>query len=151
MDGKIYKVFVSSTYEDLREERSAVQRALLQLGCLPIGMELFPAADEETWQFIESQIDDADYYVIIVAGKYGSVAPDGTSFTEKEYDYAVAKKKPGIGFVHGDPGSIISDRTEKENDRRSKLELFLTKVKQRPVRHYTTPHQLASEVIASFV
>jgi len=44
---KIYKVFVSSTYEDLREERAAVQKGLLQLGCLPVGMELFPAADEE--------------------------------------------------------------------------------------------------------
>ena len=26
---KIYKVFVSSTYEDLREERAAVQKGLL--------------------------------------------------------------------------------------------------------------------------
>jgi hypothetical protein len=63
---KIYKVFVSSTYEDLREERAAVQKGLLQLGCLPVGMELFPA-DEETWNFIKSQINDSDYYVVVVA------------------------------------------------------------------------------------
>jgi hypothetical protein len=44
----IYSVFVSSTYEDLREERAEVQKALLKLHCLPIGMELFGAADEET-------------------------------------------------------------------------------------------------------
>jgi hypothetical protein len=47
----IYSVFVSSTYEDLREERAAVQKALLQLHCMPIGMELFGSADEETWDF----------------------------------------------------------------------------------------------------
>src|SRR5262245_31099313 len=40
----IYSVFVSSTYEDLREERAAVQKALLQLKCMPIGMELFGSA-----------------------------------------------------------------------------------------------------------
>jgi hypothetical protein len=35
------------------------------------------------WDFIKSQIDDADHYVVVVAGKYGSVAADGMSFTEK--------------------------------------------------------------------
>ena len=67
----IYSVFVSSTYEDLREERAAVQKALLQLKCMPIGMELFGSADEETWEFIKRQIDDCDYYVVIVAGNTG--------------------------------------------------------------------------------
>jgi Domain of unknown function (DUF4062) len=151
MDGKIYKVFVSSTYEDLREERAVVQKALLQLDCFPVGMELFPAADEETWEFIKRQIDDADYYVVMVAGKYGSVAADGISFTEKEYDYALEKKKPAIGFVHGRPGSIVSERTESLPERRSKLEAFLQRIKQRPVRQYTNPHELGLEVTTSFV
>ncbi len=42
----IHVVFISSTFEDLREERAAVQKAVLQLGCLPIGMELFPSDGE---------------------------------------------------------------------------------------------------------
>ncbi|MFX9257984.1 DUF4062 domain-containing protein, partial [Acinetobacter baumannii] len=33
----IYKVFVSSTFADLREERAEVQKALLKLNCLPVG------------------------------------------------------------------------------------------------------------------
>ncbi len=151
MDGKIYKVFVSSTYEDLREERAAVQKALLQLDCLPVGMELFPAADDETWDFIKTQIDDADYYVVVIAGRYGSAAPDGISFTEKEYDYALEKKKPSIGFVHGDPGAIAVARAERTEEARAKLNAFLNKVKQRPVRTFTSPHQLALEVTTSFV
>ena len=151
MDGKIYKVFVSSTYDDLREERAAVQRALLQLDCLPVGMELFPAADEETWEFIKSQIEDADYYVVVVAGRYGSVAPDGLSFTEKEYDYALAKNKPTIGFVHAYPGSIAVERSEQLAESQSKLVAFLQKVKRRPVRTFTNPHELALEVTTSFV
>ena len=109
MADKIYKVFVSSTYEDLRDERSEVQKALLKLGCLPVGMELFPAADEETWEFIKSQIEDSDYYVLIVAGRYGSLSSDGTGFTEREFDYAQEKRIPTIGFVYGKMGAIARE------------------------------------------
>jgi Domain of unknown function (DUF4062) len=151
MDGKIYKVFVSSTYDDLREERAAVEKALLQLDCLPVGMELFPAADEETWDFIKSQIDDCDYYVVIVAGRYGSVAADGISFTEKEYDYAVSKRKPSIAFLHGFPGNISVDRSERTEERLAKLQTFISKIKKRPVRLFSNPHELALEVTTSFV
>jgi hypothetical protein len=79
----IYKVFVSSTYQDLREEWAEVQKALLKLNCLPVGMELFPAADADTWEFIKDQINDSDYYVVLIAGRYGSLAEDGLSFMKK--------------------------------------------------------------------
>ena len=36
---KKYQVFVSSTYEDLQEERKKVMEALLQMNCFPVGME----------------------------------------------------------------------------------------------------------------
>jgi hypothetical protein len=42
-----YQVFVSSTFIDLKEEREAVIRALLEMNCIPAGTELFPAIDEE--------------------------------------------------------------------------------------------------------
>jgi len=37
-----YQVFVSSTYEDLREERQQATQAILEAGCFPSGMETFP-------------------------------------------------------------------------------------------------------------
>lgn len=80
---KIYKVFVSSTYEDLREERAAVEKGLLQIDCWPVGMELFPAADQETWDFIKSQIDDSDYYVVVIA--VGTVAKGLTELVLRKW------------------------------------------------------------------
>jgi hypothetical protein len=148
---KIYKVFVSSTYEDLREERAQVQKALLKLNCLPVGMELFPAADDDTWEFIKTQIVDSDYYVLLIAGRYGSLGADGRSFTEMEFDYALEMKKPTIGFVHGNRGSISRDNSETDPDRAKKLESFIAKVRSRLVRHFTTPQELALEVTTSFV
>jgi hypothetical protein len=42
---KRYQVFVSSTDEDLIVERPEVIQALLELKCIPAGMELFPEAE----------------------------------------------------------------------------------------------------------
>jgi hypothetical protein len=50
---KRYQVFVSSPYMDLQDERAEVIRALLELDCIPAGMELFPAADDDAWTLIE--------------------------------------------------------------------------------------------------
>lgn len=85
---KRYQVFVSSTYQDLIPERIEVIQALLELDCIPCGMEYFPAADETQWDFIKKLIDESDYYIVVIAGKYGSVDETGKSYTQKEYEYA---------------------------------------------------------------
>ncbi len=74
---KRYQVFVSSTKRDLAAERLEVITALLNMACLPASMEFFPASDESSWDLIKKIIDDCDYYVVIVAGMYGSLVPDG--------------------------------------------------------------------------
>jgi hypothetical protein len=58
-----YQVFVSSTYRDLQQERQQVMQALLELDCIPAGMELFPATDDDQWTLIKKVIDNSDYYV----------------------------------------------------------------------------------------
>jgi hypothetical protein len=147
----IYSVFVSSTYDDLREERAEVQKALLKLRCMPIGMELFGAADEETWEFIKRQITECDYYVVVIADRYGSLAADGLSYTEKEYDYAREIHKPVLAFIHGNRGSIPRDKTESDADKRRKLDAFIQKVEGFPVDFFASPHELATQVTVSFV
>ncbi|MEO1406102.1 MAG: DUF4062 domain-containing protein [Pseudomonadota bacterium] len=42
-----YQVFISSTYNDLKDARQEVSQALLRADCFPAGMELFPATDME--------------------------------------------------------------------------------------------------------
>jgi hypothetical protein len=81
MSDKRYQVFISSTYEDLKEERRAVEQTIIRAGDFPVGMEAFPAADEEQFEFIKTIISQCDYYVLIVAGRYGTLAPDVKSYT----------------------------------------------------------------------
>src|ERR1043166_5779579 len=103
-----HQVFVCSTYEDLIIERQQVIHALLELDCIPAGMEMFPAADEDSWSLIKEVIDDSDYYVVILAGRYGSTTEEHIGFTEREYDYAASVGKPILAFLHEDPSKIIA-------------------------------------------
>jgi hypothetical protein len=148
---KRYQVFVSSTFQDLQEERTQVMQALLYLDCIPSGMELFPAANEDQWTLIKKVIDDCDYYVVVVAGRYGSMAEDGVSYTEKEYRYALDSNKPILGFVHGKPENIPSKFTESDPMARKKLEEFRNLVRRKLVRSYDSPEKLGTEVMQSLV
>lgn len=147
---KRYQVFVSSTYADLKEERRAVIQAVIELNCIPAGMELFPAADEEQFAFIKRVIDDCDYYLLIVAGRYGSVAGDGVSYTEKEYDYAVSRGLPVIALIHENPGQIVFDKSEKDPGLRARLDTFKEKVcTGRVVKFWKNTQELSGFVFQS--
>ncbi len=128
LEDKRYEVFISSTFIDLKEEREKVTRAVLKLDCFPAGMELFPAADATQWKVIQRAINRCDYYVVLVAGRYGSKDEDNLSYTEKEFDYAVLKRIPILAFVHGDPDSIQVGKTDQNDEARKRLEAFRKKV-----------------------
>ena len=110
-------------------------------------MELFPSADDEQWAFIQREIDSSDYYILITAGKYGTLAPNGLSFTENEYDYAVSLKKYVMSFVRKDLTKVPAGQSEMDPDRRDKLESFHKKVtRSKLVRFYENPDELKALV-----
>ncbi|MEE9286473.1 MAG: DUF4062 domain-containing protein [Gammaproteobacteria bacterium] len=37
---------------------------------------------EEQFQFIKKVIDDGDYYILIIGGRFGSLSGEGISYTE---------------------------------------------------------------------
>ena len=149
MDKK-YQVFVSSTYEDLQEERKAVMESLLQMNCFPVGMEYFNASDESQWEVIKQLIDECDYYVLIVAGRYGSIEETtGKSYTQKEYEYAVSKRVPVISFLHKDPSSLAKSKTENNKESENKLESFKKDIQSRLCKYWTNSDNLASQVVLS--
>lgn len=125
---KRYQVFLSSTYADLREERQQVLHAILDAGCIPVGMESFPANDNDAWKFIEAVIRDCDYYVLVMAGKYGSEAKDGKSYTQKEYEYAKSLGIPVLAFPFRDIGELKGHNLETDETRRAKLAEFRKQV-----------------------
>jgi hypothetical protein len=147
---KRFQVFVSSTYTDLKEERSRVIQTLLEMDCIPAGMELFPAADEEQWSFIKKIIDDCDYYLLIIGGRYGSTGDDGLSYTEKEYDYAVSKGIKVIAVLRENPDDLPAERSELDPEIRARLTTFREKVATgRLVKFWSKTEDLAGLVSLS--
>ena len=143
MQDKRYSIFISSTFEDLKAERQAVQDVVISAGDFPVQMESFPAADEDQFEFIKALIDKCDYYVLIVAGRYGAFADDGMSYTEKEYRYAVSKGVPVLVMLHGDRGSIPSNKSEPSEEGQRRLAVFIKEIETNRLRKaWTTPDAL---------
>ena len=121
----IYKIFVSSTFKDLIDERIKVMTTIVNCGHLPIGMEQFPAAPIEAWEYIKLLIDNADYYLLLLAGKYGTVHPiTGKSYTQMEYEYAKEKGVPVIFLTYKDVNKLPFGQCESDPAIRQRLEEF---------------------------
>lgn len=148
---KKYQIFISSTYEDLKEERRKVQDTILSMQQFPIGMEMFSAADGEQWEIIRETIDSSDYYVLIIGHRYGSVIEEGEytgiSYTQKEFRYALEQKIPILAFLIDNSVAVTLEKMEQDADKREKLEQFKDEVKSgRMVQWWTSKDDLANKV-----
>lgn len=146
---KRYQVFVSSTYVDLIEEREEAVQAILKAGCFPAGMELFPAADESQWDMIKETIDESDFYVLIIAGRYGSTIRHGRkiiSYTEKEFEYAKKTKKTILAFIYENPEELPEKRVDL--DHKTELAQFREKIKHgRIVEFWRSKEELRAKIL----
>jgi len=147
---KRYQVFVSSTYTDLIEEREIVIKTILEFDCIPAGMELFPATDEKQFDYIKKVIDNSDYYLVIVGGRYGSLTNEGISYTEKEYDYAVKKGINVIALLHSNLDVLPFNKSETNEEARLKLINFRKKLENgRIVKKWRNASEIASVTASS--
>ena len=87
----------------------------------------------------------ADYYVVVIGGRYGSLLADGVSFTEKEYNYAVEQNIPVLAFLQK-PQPDCGEGSES----RGKLAKFCQRVERnRNVELWSTRHELRAAVAES--
>jgi hypothetical protein len=149
---KVFQVFVSSTFSDLADERRQVTNTLAKAGYIAAGMELFPATDQQQLDFIKRVIDRSDYYVVIVAGRYGSLADDKLSFTEHEYEYALSKGIPVLAFLHAEPDKIETGKTDKDPAKAKSLEAFRARLSMgRIVDFWKSAPDLCTTVLTAVV
>ena len=111
-DKRKFSIFVSSTYEDLKDERQALMGVALENNFIPVGMEQFHAAPINQWNVITRMIDECDFYLLVIGGRYGSIDEEtDISYTEKEYRYAKNKKLPVLVLI-----KQLSAITESQKD-----------------------------------
>jgi len=94
------KVFLSSTFIDMEDYRTAAFEAIEQHGHQCTRMETFPAASREIPEFCREKVSECDVFVLILGGLYGTPIPSrNISYTEDEFDAAEELKKDHLVFV----------------------------------------------------
>ncbi len=126
MNKRKYQIFISSTYMDLKKVRREISKVILNMGQIPVGMEQFPAASVEQFEYIKKQLDDCDYMVLVIGNRYGSICEEtALSYIEMEYDYAVKNNIPVLTFICRNP------KSSKNCDNVDALNKFIKKVSKK--------------------
>jgi CheY-like chemotaxis protein len=144
------KIFLSSTYEDLREHRAKAAQAIERLDQQGVRMEVFGARPSDATEVSLDEIDASDAFLGIYAHRYGYVpAGSSISITEREFDFAREHSKPTFCFVVDEEFPWSPKFIEREPGQ-SKLKLFKERISTTFVRdNFTTPDDLAYKVASS--
>ena len=127
------KVYLSSTYEDLKDYRESVYRTLSKFERIQkiVAMEDYVACDERPVNKCLRDVEKCDAYIGLFAWRYGFIPDeyDDLSITNLEYLKAVKKNKPIFiflvkdktswpnDFIDKSPDNIINFRNKLQNDR----------------------------------
>lgn len=98
------QIYISSTFEDLQDQREAVYHVLRRQGHDVVAMEDYVARDERPLDRCLADVRGCDVYVGLFAFRYGYVPVDqpeavGRSITELEYREAGKERKERLCFI----------------------------------------------------
>ena len=142
-------VFLSSTAKDLAKHREAVYRAIGGLdGWRCVWMEDFGARNWEADDFCREKVAECDVLVGIAGHLYGSCPPGSEqSFTEREYDAAVAAPVPRLMFIAPEDFPLPANLWEPD-EKREKQRAFRDRVSTERIRDsFASADDLARRVV----
>jgi NAD-dependent SIR2 family protein deacetylase len=103
--GTKIRVFISSTVEDLENERNQVVARVRQLNFEPVNMEGWAASPSPPWERIRKELESCHLFVLILGKRYGYIpttgagADDGLSVTHMELRKARELGLPVLPFL----------------------------------------------------
>jgi len=84
-----FQIFISSTFQDLVEQRKQAIEVVFERGHIPIALERFSASNESDLEVITHAIKECQIYLLILGHRYGDIVPGrDISFTELEFQIA---------------------------------------------------------------
>lgn len=139
------RVYVSSTAQDLQEQRRTVIDAVRRTGCEPVAMESYGADGRRPIEVCLADVASCEVYVGIVAWRYGSCPPGETkSFTHLEYESAVSLGKHILLFHLGGGAAWPPDHVDRSQ--RQVRKFRADQAKNHVVDTFLTADQLAAGV-----
>ena len=150
----VKKMYISATFKDLEEHRAAVALALRKMGYLVRCMEEYTATDERTDVHCKEDVATCDFYVGILAQRYGWIPPgEQRSITESEYRQARSQRERTrcLMFLLQDDATwpltwvdALHDKTSAE-----KLAAFKRELVGESTHSFRTVEDLVDEVMAA--
>jgi len=147
------KIYISATFNDLKEHRAAVALALRKMGYLVRCMEEYTATDERTDARCKEDVATCDFYVGIIAQRFGWCPPgDERSITQIEYLQARSQPERTrcLMFLLEDDAAWPLTWVDALTDQKSaeKLAAFKRELVGESTRPFRTVGDLVQEVIA---
>jgi hypothetical protein len=141
-------IFVGSTYEDLKDYRSAVMAALHRLETIVRGMEYFGSKPESPKKECLKAVASCRVYIGIFAMRYGSIDEEtGKSMTHLEFDEAAGLKLPSLIYLIDEDNQPVLPKFVDTGDKAEHLKKLKGELKKRfTVSFFTTPEDLAKRV-----
>ncbi len=125
-------VFISSTFEDLREHRKKVWETLTKYEVNVRGMERFGARKEAPLQTCLAEVEQSDIFVGIICQRLGTIDQSSSkSFTQREYEKALELKKEIFIYLIDDKNGKIALQYIDYGENHEKLESFKSILKER--------------------
>lgn len=93
-----YRVFIAHDVTELESVAIEASFELVKHQCIPMGIGLKPASQNNHWEIIRSMIDESDVVFLIVGDSYGELSPSGVSYVHMAYIYATTQGKPILPF-----------------------------------------------------
>lgn len=137
-------IFISSTWEDLKPEREALEKALHRMQDTAFaGMEYFGSRPDTPKHVSLAEVDRSDVYIGIFAHRYGS------GITEAEYRRARQRGIPCLIYFKDDSVPVMPVHVERDTEKVTKLEALKRELKQHhTVSVFHSPDHLATQVVA---
>lgn len=143
LNSSFKSVFLSSTFEDMKEYRKAIIDRIIKRRMVPICMENWGANANKVTSVITDEVKKADIYLGIFGTRYGYVDENtNMSMTEIEYREALASNKPILVYI---AKNAKDDITTGDNSQKM-LELLTEIEKERIVYYFNSIDQLGEQV-----
>ena len=135
------KIFVSSTYLDLKKYRAEAKKAIEESGNEFVGMETFQSHTHEPTEFCPGRVEECDALVLLVAYRYGNI-PEGEkiSITHLEYEHALRNKIPVRVYLTDDEYPWQPKFIDKNRESIDRFRTLL--LKKHTCSFFTTPASL---------
>lgn len=136
-----YHVFISSTQDDLKNERAVLTRLIWEIGHIPVCPDDFDITDKEDRRIIKRLIGGCDYLLALVAHKHGPPVA-GSSETEIEYACAVKLGIPVLGLIIGEKARWKESKWEQNDALIRALEDYKRRLQTHPHMFWTNSQDL---------